>query len=54
MTVNFIFNIIPSLDGYLEKKYAEEYRDYSLKTKKYTVDILMAFVLTLSQLQISQ
>ena len=34
MTVNFIFNIIPSLDRYLEKKYGEEFRDYSHKTRK--------------------
>jgi protein-S-isoprenylcysteine O-methyltransferase Ste14 len=34
MTVNFIFNIIPSLDRYLEKKYGEEFRDYAHKTKK--------------------
>jgi protein-S-isoprenylcysteine O-methyltransferase Ste14 len=34
MTVNFIFNIIPSLDRYLEKKYGDEFRDYSRKTKK--------------------
>ena len=34
MTVNFIFNIIPSLDRYLEKKYGDEFRDYAKKTKK--------------------
>jgi len=34
MTVNFVFNIIPSLDRYLEKKYGEEFRDYRKKTKK--------------------
>ena len=34
MTMNFIFNIIPSLDKYLEKKYKDEFRDYSRKTKK--------------------
>jgi len=34
MTVNFIFNIIPLLDRYLEKKYGDEFRDYSRKTKK--------------------
>jgi steroid 5-alpha reductase family enzyme len=34
MTVNFIFNIIPLLDRYLEKKYGDEFRDYSKKTKK--------------------
>ncbi len=35
MALNFIFNIIPSLDKYLEKKYKEEFRDYSKKTKKF-------------------
>jgi steroid 5-alpha reductase family enzyme len=35
MTVNFIFNIIPSLDRYLEKKYKDEFKDYSQKTKKF-------------------
>jgi protein-S-isoprenylcysteine O-methyltransferase Ste14 len=34
MAVNFIFNIIPSLDRYLEKKYKEEFRNYSKNTKK--------------------
>ena len=34
MAVNFVFNIIPSLDRYLEKKYKDEFRDYSKKTKK--------------------
>jgi steroid 5-alpha reductase family enzyme len=34
MTVNFIFNIIPLLDRYLDKKYGDEFRDYSKKTKK--------------------
>ena len=34
MTLNFVFNIIPSLDRYLEKKYEDEFRDYSKKTKK--------------------
>jgi len=34
MTVNFIFNIIPSLDRYLEEKYKDEFRNYSIKTKK--------------------
>lgn len=34
MTTNFIFNIIPSLDRYLEKKYSDEFRAYSEKTKK--------------------
>jgi steroid 5-alpha reductase family enzyme len=34
MTVNFLFNIIPSLDRYLEKKYGDEFKDYSKKTKK--------------------
>jgi len=35
MAINFIFNIIPSLDRYLEKKYKDEFRDYSKKTKKF-------------------
>jgi len=35
MTVNFIFNIIPSLDRYLEKKYKDEFVNYSKKTKKF-------------------
>jgi steroid 5-alpha reductase family enzyme len=35
MAVNFVFNIIPSLDRYLEKKYKDEFRDYSKKTKKF-------------------
>jgi protein-S-isoprenylcysteine O-methyltransferase Ste14 len=34
MTTNFTFNIIPSLDKYLEKKYKDEFREYSKKTKK--------------------
>ena len=34
MTINFVFNIIPSLDRYLEKKYGDEFRGYSQKTKK--------------------
>jgi len=34
MTVNFVFNIIPLLDRYLEKKYGDEFRNYSRKTKK--------------------
>ena len=34
MTLNFVFNIIPSLDRYLEKKYGDEFRAYSQKTKK--------------------
>jgi len=34
MTINFIFNIIPSLDRYLEKKYKDEFFDYSKNTKK--------------------
>jgi len=34
MTVNFVFNITPLLDKYLEKKYGEEFRDYRKKTKK--------------------
>ena len=35
MAVNFVFNIIPNLDRYLEKKYKDEFRDYSNKTKKF-------------------
>ena len=35
MTLNFVFYIIPSLDRYLEKKYKDEFRDYSKKTKKF-------------------
>lgn len=35
MTMNFVFFIIPSLDRYLEKKYKDEFRDYSRKTKKF-------------------
>ena len=35
MVVNFVFNIIPSLDRYLEKKYKDEFRDYAKKTKKF-------------------
>jgi len=35
MAVIFVFNIIPSLDRYLEKKYKDEFRDYSKKTKKF-------------------
>jgi protein-S-isoprenylcysteine O-methyltransferase Ste14 len=35
MAVNFVFNIIPSLDRYLEKKYKDEFRVYSKKTKKF-------------------
>ena len=35
MMVNFILNIIPSLDRYLEKKYKDEFRDFSKKTKKF-------------------
>ena len=34
MTANFVFNIIPSLDRYLENKYGDEFRGYSQKTKK--------------------
>ena len=34
MTTNFVFNIIPSLDRYLEKKYGDDFRGYSAKTKK--------------------
>jgi len=35
MGVNFVLNIIPSLDRYLEKKYKDEFRDYAKKTKKF-------------------
>ncbi len=35
MAVNFVFNIIPSLDRYLENKYKDEFKDYSEKTKKF-------------------
>ena len=35
MAVNFVLIIIPSLDRYLEKKYKDEFRDYSRKTKKF-------------------
>ncbi len=35
MTTNFIFNIIPSLDRYLEKKYKDEFIDYSKNSKKF-------------------
>ena len=35
MAINFVFNIIPNLDRYLEKKYKNEFRDYSKKTKKF-------------------
>ena len=35
MALNFVFNIIPSLDRYLEKKYKGEFREYSKKTKKF-------------------
>ena len=34
MTVNFVFNIIPLLDKYLEKKYGDAFREYLQKTKK--------------------
>jgi len=34
MALNFVFNIIPSLDRYLEKKYKTEFKDYSKRTKK--------------------
>ena len=34
MTANFIFNIIPALDRYLETKYKDEFREYASKTKK--------------------
>lgn len=35
MSLNFIFNIIPALDRYLEKKYRDEFVLYSKKTKKF-------------------
>ena len=35
MMVNFIFNIIPLLDRYLEKKYGVEFYEYARKTKKF-------------------
>ncbi len=35
MAVNFVFIIIPSLDRYLEKKYKDDFREYSRKTKKF-------------------
>jgi len=35
MTLNFVFNIIPSLDRYLAKKYKDEFRAYAEKTKKF-------------------
>jgi len=35
MAANFVFNIIPSLDRYLEKKYKDEFKDYARKTKKF-------------------
>jgi protein-S-isoprenylcysteine O-methyltransferase Ste14 len=34
MALNFVFNIIPSLDRYLEKKYKDEFSDYAGRTKK--------------------
>ena len=34
MALNFVFFIIPFLDRYLEKKYKDEFKDYSKKTKK--------------------
>ena len=34
MAANFIFNIIPALDRYLETKYKDEFREYASKTKK--------------------
>ena len=35
MAINFIFNIIPSLDRYLEKKYKDQFRNYAKNTKKF-------------------
>jgi protein-S-isoprenylcysteine O-methyltransferase Ste14 len=34
MAANFVFFIIPSLDRYLEKKYGDQFKDYSKKSKK--------------------
>jgi len=34
MFVNFAFNIIPSLDQYLEKKYSDQFVTYARETKK--------------------
>lgn len=34
MFVNFAFNIIPSLDRYLEKKYSDQFVTYAKETKK--------------------
>ena len=34
MTLVFVFFIIPSLDRYLAKKYMDEFKEYSQKTKK--------------------
>ena len=34
MALNFVFFIIPSLDKYLEKKYMDDFKAYSKKTKK--------------------
>jgi steroid 5-alpha reductase family enzyme len=34
MMLNFIFNIIPSLDRYLEKKYRDQFVEYAKETKK--------------------
>jgi len=35
MALNFVFNIIPSLDRYPEKKYKDEFSDYARTTKKF-------------------
>jgi protein-S-isoprenylcysteine O-methyltransferase Ste14 len=35
MALNFVFNIIPSLDKYLEKKYRDEFSGYAGTTKKF-------------------
>jgi protein-S-isoprenylcysteine O-methyltransferase Ste14 len=34
MALNFVFFLIPTLDKYLEKKYGDEFREYSGRTKK--------------------
>jgi protein-S-isoprenylcysteine O-methyltransferase Ste14 len=34
MTLNFVFNIIPSLDRHLEGRYGTQFNDYSRRTRK--------------------
>lgn len=34
MVLNFVFFLIPSMDKYLEKKYGDEFKNYSARTKK--------------------